>query len=276
MNHWWVNGQPQTRIEITDRGFSYADGLFETIAIRGARLRFLDHHLDRLLDGCKRLGIEPRMTRDHLSAELAAAAATLVCGVLKLIVTRGAGPRGYAVSPAAIPTIVWGIAATSPMRSDPIRLRWCETMVSVNRATAGLKTLGRLEQVLARREWTDPAVTEGLMTNSQGWLIGGTASNVFLVAGNQLLTPALHHSGVSGVMRRVVLAAAQGAGIRVTAADIRPALVNEATEVFVTNALIGIRPVARLENKVWMPGPITGRLRQLLADIGVDECSAGD
>lgn len=274
MNRWWINGQPGAQVDITDRGFNYADGLFETIAIRGAQPRFLSHHLDRLFGGCERLGIAPLMPRSELATALGVAATGVACGVLKLMVSRGSGPRGYAVPPKAAPTIAWGVTATPLPRSLPITLRWCATVVSVNRATAGLKTLGRLEQVLARREWSDPAVAEGLMVDGNGRLVGGTASNIFLVMDGRLLTPALHHAGVAGVMRRVVLEAARHAGIGATEANLRPAQVNEAAEVFVSNALTGIRPVAHLAGKAWEPGPVTRQVRQLLANNGIEECTA--
>ncbi|MEZ5566399.1 MAG: aminodeoxychorismate lyase [Gammaproteobacteria bacterium] len=274
MSTWWINGQPADHINVADRGFSYADGLFETIAIRDTRTRLLEFHLDRLFAGCQRLRIQPPMSRTSLAAHLQAAAKGLPYGVLKLMITRGTGPRGYAVPPQATPCIIWGIATARFVSPLPVRLRWCETMVSVNRATAGLKTLGRLEQVLARREWTDPAITEGLMTNTSGRLIGGTSSNVFLVMGDRLLTPALHNSGISGVMRRAVLEVARQHGIGAVEADVRPALIGDATELFVTNALTGIRPVARLQDRAWPTGPITQRLQALLKNMGVAECSA--
>jgi 4-amino-4-deoxychorismate lyase len=146
-------------------------------------------------------------------------------------------------------------------------------MVSVNPATAGLKTLGRLEQVLARAEWTASQVVEGLMTSTDGQLIGGTSSNVFVVAGNRVLTPALHRAGVAGVMRRVVMAEARRDGIELVETGLTPSAVNDATELFVSNALTGIRPVCRIDSHTWTLGPVTRRLRELLVAAGVGECA---
>jgi 4-amino-4-deoxychorismate lyase len=146
-------------------------------------------------------------------------------------------------------------------------------MVSANPATAGLKTLGRLDQVLARAEWAGSDVSEGLMTSTEGWLIGGTASNVFLVTGDRLLTPSLRRAGIAGVMRQVVLEAARSAGIPVSVADLPPSAVAGASEVFLTNALTGIRPVQRLGTHVWTVGPVTRLLRARLVEAGVAECA---
>ena len=272
MEHWWINGQPGREIDVTDRGLAYGDGLFETIAIRAGEPRFLAHHLDRLLAGCRRLRIAEPAHRT-LEGDLVSATRGIRHGVLKIIVTRGTGPRGYALPEHATTTVVWGTGESQPQLALPIEIRWCATMTSPNPATAGLKSLGRLEQVLARAEWTQPEVAEGLMISTEGHLIGGTASNVFLVAGDRILTPSLHRAGIAGVMRRLVIATANKAGIAIVEAQLAPSEVRNAAEVFVTNALTGIRPVWRLGSQTWGAGPITRRLRQLLVAAGVQECA---
>ncbi|MDH5255723.1 MAG: aminotransferase class IV, partial [Gammaproteobacteria bacterium] len=149
MEHWWINGDSGRAIDVTDRGLTYGDGLFETIAIRNGQPRFLACHIDRLFMGCDRLQMQ-RPDRVRLSADLAAAAQGLRYGVLKLVLTRGPAARGYQLPATCTPTLAWGTAAAEPRRTGPISIRWCETMASANPATAGLKTLGRLDQVLAR------------------------------------------------------------------------------------------------------------------------------
>jgi 4-amino-4-deoxychorismate lyase len=273
MEHWWINGQPGRSIDVTDRGFAYADGLFETIAIRDGKPRFLGFHLDRLLVGCARLRL-PTPDPTRLAADLTLATGGLRHGVLKLILTRGPGPRGYGHSPGAATTVAWGLSPAEPQRSGPVRVRWCETMVSANPATAGIKSLGRLDQVLARAEWTQPEVTEGLMTSTEGRLIGGTASNIFLVAGDRLFTPSVGRAGIAGVMRRVVLESARQVGVPVSVADLPPSAVAGAAEIFLTNALTGIRPVHSLDSRSWGTGPVTRLLQSALAAAGVSECVA--
>lgn len=273
MEHWWINGQPGRLLEITDRGFTYGDGLFETLAVRGGAPRFLDLHLERLFAGCDRLGIKLPPSA-ALTADLLLATRGLQHGVLKIIATRGPGPRGYRQPANPVTTVAWGIEETLPGRSLPIEVCWCATRLSANAATAGLKTLGRLEQVLARAEWSRPGVEEGLMLSTEGHLIGGTASNVFVVTGDRVLTPDLSQGGIGGVMRRVVLEAGKQTGLRLKEARIDPSAVLESTEIFLTNALTGIRPVSRLGAHVWPPGPITRRLQVLLVAKGVGECAA--
>ncbi len=272
MDHWWINGRAGREIDVSDRGFTYADGLFETVAIRNGAPRFLSLHLDRLFTGSSRLGIA-MPTRASLEADLMAAARGIPHGVLKVLVTRGPGPRGYGLPDQPATTVAWGTGESQPQPSLPIEIRWCETMTSSNPVTAGLKSLGRLEQVLARAEWRQPEIAEGLMISTEGQLVGGTASNVFLVAGDRVLTPGLQRAGIAGVMRRVVIEAALGAGIPILETQIYPSQVRNATEIFVTNALTGIRSVRRLGTQTWATGPVTQQLRGLLNTAGVGECA---
>lgn len=270
---WTIDGKPTRHLDVEDRGFQYGDGLFETIAIRRHQPRFLAEHLDRLYTGCTRLGIR-LPDRAHLAGRLRTAGADLDCGVLKLVVSRGAGRRGYAVPADVPPTLAWSVEATRLLPSAPLTVRWCRTPVSLNTALAGMKTLGRLEQVLARAEWDDPAVGEGLMCDGEGLVAGATAGNVFLVMADRLRTPDLSRCGVHGIMRRVTMEQAQRLGIHCDATRIRPADLAEASEVFITSALTGIRPVAALGDRRWAaPGPVTGALSGRLAALGVDECA---
>jgi 4-amino-4-deoxychorismate lyase len=120
MEQFWINGVPGRLIDITDRGLTYGDGIFETMAIRRYTLRFLDLHLDRLYAGAARLGLSAP-ERYKLHAQLTAAAAGIDEGVMKLILTRGPGPRGYAPPQRQEPTVAWGLhrQAAQPVDADP-------------------------------------------------------------------------------------------------------------------------------------------------------------
>lgn len=272
MEKFWINGVPGRLIDITDRGLAYGDGLFETVAIRHSTPRFLELHLDRLYAGAARLHL-PAPERGWLHAQLSAAAASIDEGVMKVMLTRGSGPRGYAPPIHARPTVAWGTEQRRMQRWTQIRVRWCETMAGRNPVTAGLKTLCRLEQVLARAEWQDESIAEGLMCDEQGLLTGGTASNVFVVTGGCLQTPEVTRSGISGVMRRVVMEQARESGMKVSEVSITRQLLLEAEEVFVSNALTGIRPVCQLDERYWSPGPVTRSLAARLVKMGVGECT---
>jgi 4-amino-4-deoxychorismate lyase len=254
----WRDGVPLAAEARLDRGVEFGDGLFETIAVVLARPRLLDRHLERLADGCARLGIE-MPARDALVTELTAAARLPDTGLLKLIVTRGVGGTGYAAESAIRPRR-WLQASPARPRpatyaSDGVAVRLLATRLAEQPLLAGLKHLNRLEQVLARRELDDgPAVAEGLMLDVRGRLVCGTMTNVFLVIDNHLVTPSLHRAGVAGVMRAALIAAWRSAGTAVEVRDIAPTELDTASEVFLSNALIGVWPVAALGPRTLAPG----------------------
>jgi 4-amino-4-deoxychorismate lyase len=266
-----VDGQPAAGISLLDRGLHYGDGLFETIACRNAQASFLDLHLQRLAEGCARLGVRYE-DFPGLAAKIRELAATQPRSIIKLILTRGnATARGYGArgderartvllqypwpqeDPAA-----WehGVAARTAVG------RWGE-----NPLLAGLKHLNRLEQVLVRAEWTDPLIREALVFSSCGWLVSGTMSNVFLVTDGRIMTPAITHAGIRGVMRRVVIGAAQRGGLDVTETALQAAALAAAEEIFLTNARIGIWPVRTLDGRERAVGPLTRQLQRWLLPL---------
>ncbi len=245
----WVDGRRRRTLDVRDRGLNYGDGLFETLRVRAGSVRLLPWHLERLYDGCARLGIAPPARRT-LERELAAAAARLDEGVLKLIVTRGVGPRGYRPSGRELACRILSahpLPPAAPAAVAGVAVRLCATPLTVQPRLAGLKTLNRLDSVLARSEWTDPRIYEGLMADPDGNLTCATMSNVFVRHGSFLLTPILDRGGVAGVMRRWVLGEAAGFGVRVMEGRLRAADLDGAAEMFLTNAVVGVLPVARVQ-----------------------------
>lgn len=265
----WVDGQPTYGLSVHDRGFAYGDGLFETIKVAGGHPALLNRHLDRLALGCQRLAIpyDMAVTRSQIEAF----SAELGTGVAKLILTRGDGKRGYAPLPSCQPrTVLLG----SPLPDYPaehadtgIRLYSCATRLAEQPALAGLKHLNRLEQVLARAEWQDPALAEGLMRDTSGRVIEAVFSNLFFVQSGTLLTPSVHRCGVAGVMRAELLELARQVGIPTQVADVSLEQLFCADEVFVCNSLYGIWPVRQFEASVWPVGQLTRKLQRLIADL---------
>lgn len=258
----WLDGQPQEPDAGLDRAMEFGDGLFETIAVRDNRPRLLARHLERLGLGCERLGIVVPDTA-VLKAEITRAARTPGIGVLKLILSRGAGGRGYAPDPNAPPRR-WlaGLSArVRPARNaiDGVAIATLATRLAEQPLLAGLKHLNRLEQVLARRELDARGAAEGLMLDTSGRVVCGAMSNVFAVLEDVVVTPALTRAGVAGVMRAALLDAWHDAGVPVEVRDVDPAELEGASELFLTNALIGVWPVASLEGRVYAPGPVARR-----------------
>ena len=264
----WRDGQLLAAAEASDRGLEFGDGLFETVAVVGGRPRLLEAHLARLAGGCARLAI-PVPAAATLRAEILAAAAVPGTGIVKLIVTRGAGGTGYAPAAGAPPRRYLEALPPRPRPAEwaeaGVAIRLCATRLAEQSLLAGLKHLNRLEQVLARGEWSDPAIAEGLMLDVHGRLVCGTMSNVFIASDPEILTPALERAGVAGVMRGALIAAFRAAGMRVTVRDIDPAELETAREVFLTNALIGAWPVRSLGERHWPAGPCARRAQARVA-----------
>jgi 4-amino-4-deoxychorismate lyase len=266
-----VNSRETREVSALERGLHYGDGLFETIACIAGRPRLLSLHLARLMRGCARLGISFTRT-DELRSEVEALAQARRRTIVKVLVTRGpALERGYRVTGAEEATRItlrYGWPEENPAATrDGVRVRIGALRLAENPLLAGLKHCNRLEQVLARREWTDPGIAEALMFSSSGNLISGVMSNLFLIQGGRLRTPAVDRCGVAGVVREVVMREAPRAGIaleetRLTADDLA-----QATEVFLTSSLTGIRPVRALDGREWAPGPVTRALQERLAAV---------
>lgn len=267
---WLVNGR-STGVDPADRGLAYGDGLFETMAAEDGVIRWFDLHLDRLEEGCRRLEIPPP-SRSLLTTEIGAHCPKKGRAVVKLIVTRGPGARGYLPPEPATPTRVLAISSWPDYPDSYYRVgvsaRVCQLRLGENPVLAGLKHLCRLEQVLAQLELRGHAVQQGLLLDSGGHVVGGTSSNLFAVRGGELVTPTLARCGVKGVMRRVVLETARAHGIRSDERELTLAEVLEADELFVTNALFGIWPVTDVDGRRFAVGATT---RALMARLGITD-----
>ena len=243
----WINGRRGTVIDCRDRGLQYGDGLFETMLVRRRRIRLLELHLERFAEGCRRLGLA--VPAAGIERELVLRARQYTEGVLKLILTRGRGARGYRPAGDERCTRVLSLNALPavPGGGRPVRVRLCRTRLGINPDLAGLKTLNRLESVLARAEWRDERIWEGLMRDVEGSVVCGTMSNVFLRRGSTLMTPALDRCGVAGVMRRWVLEQAGDLRLRVRQGRLPVEAFRDAEEVFMTNAVAGVVPVGLVQ-----------------------------
>lgn len=278
MTEWFRDGRPCDTIAADDRGVSYGDGLFETIAIRDGTPRLWNYHVERLQTGSARIGLSPpdeALLRSELNAALEHAGTAGSRCVAKILLTAGTGPRGYRRKADAPGTLLIGIADARTVPDacyrDGVDLRLCNTRLAIQPQLAGLKTLNRLEQVLARNEWSDDTVFEGLTLDTEGRVICGTMSNVFLVNGQQLTTPAITRCGVSGVMRRHLLAVTDRAGIDCRVSDVGLDELWASDSVFLCNSQFGLLPARRCGSHSWQTQDIVHRVAALLRESGVAE-----
>lgn len=263
-----LNGECRHCIDVSDRGFQYGDGLFETIEVLNGKPLFLQQHLQRLVHGCERLLIPPPDLA-LLETEAGQLCADVDRAVLKLIVTRGSGGRGYRQPDSIVPTRLLSLHPfpeyPDHFQSDGVVVRFCQQRLSINPSLAGIKHMNRLEQILARAEWRDDGIQEGLMLDYQGHVVEGTMSNLFFVKEDVLHTPALNSCGIAGIVRKMVIHSALRNNIVVLEQQFDESSVLSAEEVFVTNSVIGIWPVKQLGEKCFEVGRITRMMQQWYA-----------
>jgi len=263
----WINGQPDDRLPVSDRGLAYGDGLFETILITNRGPVLLEYHLERLMLGAGRLGIP--LDRNLIEKDLHAYPGLQSPGVVKLIVTRGSGGRGYATNGVGVPTCILSSHPTpvypSTIAEQGIQLFPCATRLGINPRLAGIKHLNRLEQVLARQEWQgSDDFQEGLMCDIDGHPVEGVMTNLFIVEGNDIVTPMLDQCGVAGVMRRWLMERLRTQGYGVKETQITLDRFRVADERFFCNSVLGVWPVARFEESRWPVGPVSQLAQQLI------------
>ncbi len=270
-----VNGEPKEVLPISDRGLHYGDGLFETLAIRNGAALNWERHLRRLQHGCDRLDL-PCPDGRRLFAEADRLMQGISLGVLKVIISRGSGGRGYRPPATTHPSRIvirypWpGYPAKNTQNG--VVLRICNTRLGRNPALAGIKHLNRLEQILARSEWDDMAIDEGLMLDMDGRVIEGTMSNLFMGTEDGVITPDISEAGVAGIMRALVMEIAGDLGLNVVEKSVSLDDLNSASELFICNSLIGLWPVRKVDDQRYTVGKVTRRLQSRLQDGGHVAC----
>ena len=250
-----VDGMMTDQLPTSDRGLMYGDGLFETMRLQAGQYSHLEQHLQRLLAGCRQLSIpvSPETIESQLQIFLTKLQhQALDNAVIKLIITRGSGGRGYQPPADEKPRII--------LQSHPLPARLSHyqqhgiTCITARQTVAspavlpGVKHLNRLEQVLASIELQQASqrhedIQEALMVDTAGRLLEGTRSNVFLAREDSLFTPSIAEAGIAGIMRQLVLALAEQRGWSLVVGQLPVTQIQDFQEMFVCNSIIGIWPV---------------------------------
>ncbi|MDX8384920.1 MAG: aminodeoxychorismate lyase [Gallionella sp.] len=265
-----VNGKQQKLISIRDRGLLYGDGVFRTLLSSQGQALHWPLHYQKIQHDCAALGITcPGIA--VLSAELNELLLQHPDAVLKLIVTRGQGRRGYTPFTDTKPTHIWDVSERPELPPDAstfgVKVRWCQLRLGTQPRLAGVKHLNRLENVLAAEEVSEEGAKEGLLMDAADNVISGTRSNLFLVHGGALITPDLSSCGVSGVQRDRVFDWAAQHKIAVQVRDISQNEVLGADELFLVNSVIGLWPIGelgdqKLNGQKWSTFPVSMRIRR--------------
>ncbi|AOR65840.1 aminodeoxychorismate lyase [Pectobacterium wasabiae] len=242
----WVNGLRQEQISAFDRGTQYGDGCFTTARVCDGEIVWLDRHIARLQQAATRL-LFPTLDWESLHAEIKQAALGRASGVVKVMLTRGTGGRGYSAQGCLQPTRIV-MQADYPSqyadwREQGISLNLSPVALARNPLLAGIKHLNRLEQVLIRAHLDETLADETLVLDTSGALVECCAANLFWRKGHRVYTPDLSQSGVDGVARQHMIALLAGSDFELQIVSEPVDTLADADEVLICNALMPLVPV---------------------------------
>ena len=259
-----INGEFKDSISVYDRGLAYGDGFFETMLWDSLEeknetnvgVEFWLRHLRRIKDGCQLMQINLPFDEEIIRQRnliLKASLKEKKSGLLKMLVTRGVGGRGYKFERNMIPTIIFLSLPKPKVKKEYFKqgvvVKICKTQLSKNTNLFGYKHLNRLDSVLARSEWEDKNIFEGIFVDSKRNILEGTMTNIFFVHEKTLITPPIIDSGINGVMRQVIIDKAKFFFDKLVIQKINLRDVEKFDQMFLTNSVLKVIPVIRFEKK---------------------------
>lgn len=264
-----INGSKDASLSPLDRGFAYGDGIFRTLEIQNSAPRHWQQHYAKLVQDCNVLGIVCP-SANLLLTDIEKLFKDCKLGVAKIVVTRGEGARGYSMPSLAQPTrvVIRSDYPQFPQKyfEEGVRLFQCQTRLGHQPQLAGIKHLNRLENVLARAEWSDSSFADGLLLDMYDNAIECTMSNLFARYDQKLCTPDLSQCGVAGVTRQRVMELAASLGYTVQVVNISLTSLLKADEVMITNSLFGIWQVLEIGDRKWKTQPLATQIRKKLQE----------
>ncbi|MEP1446946.1 MAG: aminodeoxychorismate lyase [Paraglaciecola sp.] len=246
-----VNGQQQQHITIADRGVQYGDGCFTTMAFRNSQIEFFDAHIERLKFSCKTLNIQFDKWTELTTCIFSSLRGVSDC-VIKVMITRGTGGRGYSPEGASDPNYIVSQHSIpnnyAVWQNKGIKLTVSPIQLAKQPLLAGIKHLNRLEQVFIKQALLETKFDDAVVCDTQQKIIETSVANLFWYKNNHWFTPDLSKSGVQGVMRNQVLAEMCQQGLKCHIVNHDLSELFDAQELFVCNSLMTIVPVTSLVN----------------------------
>jgi len=256
--------QYHTTLDWQERALHYGDGLFETLLKTAGSIPYWKAHYQRMVHGCNRLSIVSPV-ETWLKRQVEKKSAAYDTAVIKIIVSRGIGGRGLQFPEPDKPSIFVLAYPYQPGAGKPIKVALCKTPLPINPVLAGLKHLNRLNYVLAASELRQRVdVSEGIVLDTDGYLVEGLISNLFFSDGDRVFTPALDRSGVEGIMRGIIIRRLGRMDIPLETGRFTTAELIDASESFMCNSVRGIMPIGSMEHHRYAMGALT---RRLIAEI---------
>lgn len=266
-----INGEFQAGVSPLDRGFAYGDGVFRTMRVKGGMPVVWHSHYQKLVSDCASIGIvcpSAALIMDDIHKLFIDDVLENKESVAKIIITRGVGERGY-LTPAITTPLRVLLKAEMPKYINQnikhgVTLRICDTRLARQKQLAGVKHLNRLENILARMEWRDESIFDGVLMDDLGHVVEGTACNIFARFGQELHTPLLDECGVSGVARAQIVALSKPLNLLVKELKFDLLHLMNADEVIISNSIYGAFQVVKIADKRWEKQTLAITLRKLM------------
>ncbi|MFC5077189.1 Aminodeoxychorismate lyase [Vibrio thalassae] len=264
---FWRDGSQVDHVSVTDRSFQYGDGCFTTILTKSGKMQLWDQHVKRMERALSQLKISP-VDWHKLKSDIDKLASPKVLAGIKIHVSRGEGGRGYSPNVNRGPLITLSQfefpASYIELRRSGLEMTLCDISLGLNPLLAGLKHNNRLEQILAKEHVERSGHIDGIVLDIEGNVIETTMANIFWFKDGVLHTPSLKMAGVEGVMRGEVL--------RIVAQDECPIVIDSfklstlkaADEIFVSNCILGVAPVTKIQDAQFPIGNMTRRIQEKL------------
>lgn len=275
----WVNGRflplEQATVHIEDRGFQFADGVYEVIACFGGHFLDLEAHLARLARSCEAIALSLPKPLDELAAlvEQAYQRNPFEHAMVYIQVTRGVAPRSHLIQQELIPTLVITVRDLPAPTAEKLEFGASAiTMADIRWKRCEIKSIALLASVIGKQEAARCGVDEGFWLDKEGHLLEGCATNCFAVINGKLVTHPLDHQVLGGITRDMALSLARQHGIEVQE---RPWKLSETglTECMMSSTTNAVLPVCHINGKAignGLPGPLSIRLRTLMLDTFED------
>lgn len=271
----YVNGSyvphKQASVHVEDRGYQFADGVYEVIAVRGGRFVDEEPHLDRLERSLAEISIEAPMSRPALKIVMREMLRRnrVRDGILYLQVTRGVAPREHAFPASARPAVVMTARRSKPRPAVSLRGVSVITVPDIRWKRCDIKSVSLLPNILGKQAASEAGAYEALQVDEDGFITEGTSSNAWIVTGKgDLITRRPDNAILDGVTRRAVVELAEREGLNFIerAFTLKQALA--AREVFVTSTSSNVMPVVKIDDHIvgdGKPGPLSRKLLKLYA-----------
>ncbi len=261
----WVNGQLSEVTALGDRSFQYGDGCFTTILTKSGKMQQWEFHIERMVACLQLLGIPVPDWRQVENWVELALLPDEKAGI-KIHISRGVGGRGYSPANLNQPNVTISRftfpAHYAQWQASGLVLGVCSKRMGLNPMLAGHKHNNRLEQVLLKAEMDEAGLADGLCLDIHGHIVETTAANVFWIKGGTLYTPSLLNAGVAGVARRAILDHSRQLGMKVVMGDFELDHLDNAEEIFISNALLEIAPVIQIAQHQYSIGKQTRRFQE--------------